>query len=66
VSPGAETQETIETEARDNPRPGGLQPYKPTRDGQSREMGSDLLRVSGTSTRINGTTLAYYEGACDL
>ena len=43
---GAETQETIETEARDNPRPGVREPYKATRDGQSREIGTGLLRVS--------------------
>jgi hypothetical protein len=33
----AETQETIETEARGNPRPGVLRTYKPTRDGKSRK-----------------------------
>jgi len=43
---GAETQETIETEACDNPRPDVGQAYKPTHDDQSPEIGSELLRVS--------------------
>jgi len=47
---GSETQETIETEARDNPRPGVRQAYKPTNGGQSQEMGSGLQRVSKAST----------------
>jgi hypothetical protein len=47
---GAETQETIETEACDNPRPGVRQAYKPQHDDQSPDAGSELLRVSAAST----------------
>src|SRR5665647_792873 len=39
---GTETQETVETEAGDNPRPGVHQTYKSTRDGQGREIGDGL------------------------
>lgn len=37
-----ETEETVETEACDNPRSGVHQTYKATRDGQGREIGDGL------------------------
>jgi len=45
-APVAETQETVETEAFDNPRPGVRSPYKSARNVRNREIGSGLLRVS--------------------
>jgi len=42
---GAEAQETLETEACDNPRPDGRPTYKPTPDGERSATRSRLPRL---------------------